>query len=259
MAINLFGYMAPGSYAACRQADRYSAISFCEGVEWALNTDMRNATGVWYEDQNAFESRYLSNVNTVDMFIYSGHGIEAGAYEGQEPNLTPYSGGANLHWYARNSTNTYHLATDYWETYWEVNTSWDNLSAQGMGTSYLKWLCFYTCNFLKTTTDAYKDQMMDMFDGLHLACGFARVMYIEPYQGDWFGYALTDDMAIVEAWNVSSAIYQEPHDPTWTKCVGHYTCAYETIYDYENDPPAYIPNGQYGANEDDFLEWKYEV
>lgn len=72
LAINLFGYMAPGSYAACRQADRYSAISFCEGVEWALNTDMRNATGVWYEDQNAFESRYLSNVNTVDMFVYSG-------------------------------------------------------------------------------------------------------------------------------------------------------------------------------------------
>lgn len=240
------GLMAPGSYAACPLDDRWSAVNYIQYFQAELMKQSGVSTTFRYDNTQAWEDRLLAGIDTVNLFVYSGHGLDSGVYPG----------GANMHFYARDAAHGGHTSTEHsWDI---VNTCWDELRDVGLGPT-LKWTFFYTCNHLRTDDDYEKDRMMAMFQGLHLSCGFARAMYIDPNAGTMMAQRMRNGWSIIDAWNETNRYYQEPQATTWTKVVGHQSCASDTMFSWSGSVPSYIRNGMPGATEPQFLEWKFEI
>ncbi len=223
------GFMAPGSYDACPLPDRWSAPWYNQSLMIAIMQSSANTTSYRYENTGAFEDRMLAKVNTVGFFSYSGHGRTYGVYPG----------GANLHWYARSTSQLAHDSA--MESYDVVNTCWDELRDVGLGPG-LKWTVFYTCNFLTDGGSDYnKDRMMAMFKGLHLSLGFADSMYIEPDSGQAFGNRIYWGWELINAWHSANIMYQEPHDTTISKAVGALISKHDSFNSWSSTPPNYVP------------------
>jgi len=195
----------------CVHGDR-AGRSFCQNVDAQLS----GTTVFSRYDTGVYDSELRSTSvgpNFANFFSYSGHGHR---YDyGQ-------IGGASLHPYSRSSSQRYHGSAE--ESYGDVNTAWDELRLGHHGTTEeLRWFSAYTCNFLTNGgLQSNKDRQGYMFEGLHLALGFAGVMYLDSRAGTDYGAYLNSGYTIKNAWHTINMTWQENHSLVTSRVFGHW-------------------------------------
>lgn len=180
-----------------------------------------------YLNSDAYPSRFKSS-STVDLFIYSGHGVKKTSYN------TP-------HFYASSATKTTHKGTDHSSTStgsFEVDTT----------TVLFKhaYVAVYTCNWLNFDDNTRAVNQFKTFgSGCRLELGYGTTMYLDSREGNAFGYHMMDYVETVKDAFFNAATYYQSQSKSdvIVRVAGYKSAMSDTAYSGSTStPPGYSGN-----------------
>lgn len=181
-----------------------------------------------YLDSDAYPSRF-KNSSTVDLFIYSGHGVKKSNYN------TP-------HFYASSASKTSHTGSDHLSSSstgsFEVDTT----------TVVFKhaYVAVYTCNWLNFDSNTKAINQFKTFGkGCRLQLGYGSQMYLDSREGNAFGYHMMDYVETVKDAFFNAATYyqSQSNSDVIVRVAGYKSAMSDTAYSGSNStPPGYSGN-----------------
>jgi len=178
-----------------------------------------------YLNSNAYPSLF-KNSSTVDLFIYSGHGVKKSSYN------TP-------HFYASSASKSSHTGSEHSSSTgsFEVDTT----------TVVFKhaYAAIYTCNWLNFDDNRAVNQFKTFGLGCRLELGYGSTMYLDSREGNAFGYHMIDYVETVKDAFFNAATYYQSQSKSdvIVRVAGFKSAMSDTAYSGSTStPPGYSGN-----------------